>query len=362
MSSAATHRASSLTRRLARRRGTRPGPLHGGFPPDGSNIDNSSGWADFNINPPAWYTAILGPFLEAMSALWLIYTLWLVLAVNRIYISSEHFSAKRQVPFLGRTQRLVVPRSELISFVPFEDPGETEVTDRDLKVKRLSREVFHLLCRATPGFHPRLEIRVNRRFPTFGASGPDPDVPSEKDRGLVWLVVGHDFKPDDVACILAHELAHIVAEHSRETVLLGARTLSPWSLFRPRVSHRVLSILLFSNPASGKTRLERIGDEIFTLWTLPDAVLHPRRRHFELEADQIGGLLYARAGFFPSFYVRQFSEKLSQRSRGSHPSNSLRSQLLQDNFRATMDAFVPSSRADRIHCELQKLYAFGTSS
>jgi predicted Zn-dependent protease len=133
------------------------------------------------------------------------------------------------------------------------------------------------------------EVHVvdSTRFEAFSMSGGKILVSTP-------FVRAHDLSDGELAALLAHEIAHALAEHVREQ-LTAARKLDP--------AYRRLSAEDMANAME---------------WDLSVSLrLAELSRLHELEADDIGIYLAAKAGFDPHTSV-QFYRKLSSVERGQH--------------------------------------------
>ena len=220
--------------------------------------------------------------------------------------------AVAQVPDSGRWQELRFPAEEvrqrsedhyIEQTVSLAAAGRL---DRDKALLGRARRIADGLVRAAVALKPDAagwpwELHVT----------DDPAVEAESQAGGKLLVGSHfiyRLKLDDgeLAALLAHEVAHAVAEHARETLseaLLDAKRALPLDVVEERlVSDFPLQFRL--------SRLSAIQ---------------------EREADQLGILIAHRAGW-PCSAVLGFYSKLASDSRGaallaSHPSGATRLSL-----------------------------------
>lgn len=104
---------------------------------------------------------------------------------------------------------------------------------------------------------------------------------------------------DELAVILAHEMAHVVKEHGKEqaNVALAARWLGVFG------GAAVSSAVNYAGSALA--------------WAPEYAISKPFSRYSELEADRIGLLIMAQAGFDPKMAVRLW-QKLYEYSDDEH--------------------------------------------
>ncbi len=126
------------------------------------------------------------------------------------------------------------------------------------------------------------------------------------------LLVGSDFidkyhlNDNELAVALAHEIGHVIAEHVREQISMAAG-------FEPRVPNRTVNVVDVINSMESDI-------SVFLR-------LQPLSRLQEMEADDIGIELAARAGVYPAAII-SFYTKLAR----------------QDGGRSIFDTHGPSSQ------------------
>jgi predicted Zn-dependent protease len=227
-----------------------------------------------------------------------------------------------QVPDSGRWQELRFPAEEvgqrsedhyIEQTVSLAAAGRL---DRDKSLLGRARRIAEGLVRAAVALKPDAagwpwELHVT----------DDPAVEAESQAGGKLLVGSHfiyRLKLDDgeLAVLLAHEVAHAIAEHARETLseaLLDARRALPLDV----VEERLVSDFPLQFRLSGLSAIQ------------------------EREADQLGILIAHRAGW-PCSAVLGFYGKLATDSRGtallaSHPSGASRLSLAKGMSRLLGD-------------------------
>ncbi|HEY0586677.1 MAG TPA: M48 family metalloprotease [Pseudoduganella sp.] len=231
------------------------------------------------------------------------------LAFVLLALTSQAFA---QVPDSGRWQELRFPAEEvgqrsedhyIEQTVSLAAAGRL---DRDKALLARARGIAEGLVQAAVALKPDVagwpwELHVT----------DDPAVEAESQAGGKLLVGSHfiyRLRLDDgeLALLLAHEIAHVVAEHGRETLseaLLDARRDLPLGVVEERLASDVTLQFRLSKLSAIQER----------------------------EADQLGILIAHRAGW-PCSAVLSFYGKLAADSRGaaifaSHPSGAARLSL-----------------------------------
>lgn len=205
-----------------------------------------------------------------------------------------------EVPVNGRSQELDFA-GEAVQTIAAADYAKRlqrfqrlGLLDRDTRLLARVRKIASaLIAQATilkpEARHWGWEVHVvgSTRFEAFSMAGGKMLVSTP-------FVRAHDLSDGELAALLAHEIAHALAEHVREQ-LTAARKLDP--------AYRRLSA---EDMASAME------------WDLSVSLrLSELSRLHELEADDIGIYLAAKAGFDPHALV-QFYRKLSSVERGQH--------------------------------------------
>jgi predicted Zn-dependent protease len=217
--------------------------------------------------------------------------LFVILLFEEAFVSAD-------VPINGRKQNMVFPREEVHAIAAaaydrtLKDFIRQGKLDRD---KRLFQRVQHIAGRViaqaivlkpeAARWDWQVHVATTEVVDAYCMAG-----------GKILLgsafLRNEELMDDELAALLAHEVAHAIAEHVREQ-LSEARLLSP---------------------AYARFNVE---DVIAILdWDLSISIkLEPLSRLEELEADDIGIYLAAKAGFDPQALV-QFYRKLARSDRG----------------------------------------------
>ena len=193
--------------------------------------------------------------------------------------------------------------SELLAPVPVLQPADEPITVDNRRYQtrdtKLGAQQHPAILRAYGGVYPdpKLERTVARVVGRLTAATPDQgetyrvtllDSPSVNafalPGGYLYVTRGLLALADDsaeLAAVLAHEMAHVIADHG----LARARREEATTV-AARVAGRVMS--------SAEARIALARDKV-------DAASFSRQQ--ELEADQIGTVMMARAGFDPDAAV-----------------------------------------------------------
>jgi predicted Zn-dependent protease len=204
------------------------------------------------------------------------------------------------VPVNGRSQELDFT-SEAVRTIAAADYAKRlqrfqrlGLLDRDTRLLARVRKIASaLIAQATilkPGARRwgwEVHVVGSNRFDAFSMAGGKILVSAP-------FVRAHDLSDGELAALLAHEIAHALAEHVREQ-LTAARKLDP--AYRHLGAEDMASAMEWDLSIS--LRLAELS------------------RLHELEADDIGIYLAAKAGFDPRALV-QFYRKLSSVERGQH--------------------------------------------
>jgi predicted Zn-dependent protease len=228
------------------------------------------------------------------------------------------------VPITGRSQLSLVPKAELIAMA--EEDYDQFVADADLSQDRESvrmvTEVGERVSRAADDFMRENGMEYERSRYGWEFALVDDDetanafcMPGGKIVVYSGLLPVADSEPG-LAVVVAHEVAHALANHSGERMSqlllaqLGGMALSR-ALEENREETRDLAMLAYG-----------VGANV--------AVLLPYSRKQELEADQIGLILMARAGYDPeaavAFWKRMLARDDAQPPEflSTHPSHETR--------------------------------------
>lgn len=204
------------------------------------------------------------------------------------------------VPVTGRTQHMQFPRGPVQAvaakayhkeLTQLAAQGRLDADRQALaRVRRISA---HLIAQAI------LLKPAATSWPWEVHITSDPQIAAHSMAGGKILVGTHfidsyQLSDDELAVALAHEIGHVIAEHVREQVSLAAG-------FEPRVPNRTIKVADVIND---------MESDISVFFRL-----QPLSRLQEMEADDIGIELAARAGISPSAVV-DFYLKLAKTDGG----------------------------------------------
>ena len=196
------------------------------------------------------------------------------------------------------------------------------------------------------GTDPRAEQMVNevgrhltacvankrRTFSFEIVKGTDPNafaLPGGKigvNTGLLKVAVNQD----QLAAVIGHEIGHVLAEHGNERVSLE---------FASQTSQQLMAVALADGTENSQLLLAAMG------LGMQYGVSLPYSRSHESEADVMGQVFMARAGFDPRQSI-QLWENMGANSQGqppellsTHPSNSSRIKGLQEGMAGAMTLY-----------------------
>lgn len=213
-----------------------------------------------------------------------------------IFMLTAAYPALARVPVTGRTQHMLFPRAPVQAaaaraykktLARLRARHELDTNRKTLvTVRRLSGRLIAQAIELKP---------VAANWPWEIHITSDPQVAAYARAGgklLISTAFIHQYHLSDneVAVVLAHEIGHVIAEHVREEISTAA-TLDP----PPPHYHRTVADVIDNMQVDFSVYLR----------------LQPLSRLQELEADDIGVVLAARAGFPPSAVV-SFYTKLAR--------------------------------------------------
>jgi predicted Zn-dependent protease len=189
------------------------------------------------------------------------------------------------VPYTGRQQLLMVSQGQEISlgYQAFEQVKRSSMPARDPRLQEMARRVGERLARAAnrPDFRWEFVVLENPKANAFCLPG-----------GKVGIYTGlfrYIQSDADLATVVSHEAAHVLARHAGERLSqnqlaqLGGMGLG--------------FAMMGTNPMAAQTAMlgYGLGTQV--------GVLLPYNRKQEHEADQIGLILMAKAGYDPAAAV-----------------------------------------------------------
>jgi predicted Zn-dependent protease len=111
-----------------------------------------------------------------------------------------------------------------------------------------------------------------------------------------------------LAVVLGHEIAHAIAKHGAERMTQGLLLIN---LGRPESLEAAMS----KKPA--ETR--QVGPSSFWVWAPPSALIMPFGRSQESEADRMGLIYMAKAGYDPREALVFLGSEWTPRPEANHP-------------------------------------------
>jgi predicted Zn-dependent protease len=235
------------------------------------------------------------------------------------------------VPYTGRQQLLMVSQGQEISlgYQAFEQVKRQSRPARDPRLHEVTRRVGERLARAAdrPDFRWEFVVLEHPQANAFCLPGGKVGVYS----GLFKYIQNDT----DLATVISHETAHVLARHAGERLSqsqlaqLGGLGLG--------------MAMMGAAPAAGQTAM--LGYNLGTQY----GVLLPYNRKQEYEADRIGLILMAKAGYDPAQAVdfwRRFAyakrDKMSMPAfLSSHPSDGERIRAMEASLAEAQRYYQP---------------------
>ncbi|MDI6852191.1 MAG: M48 family metallopeptidase [Deltaproteobacteria bacterium] len=235
------------------------------------------------------------------------------------------------VPYTGRQQLLMVSQGQEISlgYQAFEQVKRQSRPARDPRLHEVTQRVGERLARAAdrPDFRWEFVVLEHPQANAFCLPG-----------GKVGVYSGlfkHIQSDTDLATVISHETAHVLARHAGERLSqsqlaqLGGLGLG--------------MAMMGAGPAAGQTAM--LGYNLGTQY----GVLLPYNRKQEYEADRIGMILMAKAGYDPAQAVdfwRRFAyakrDKMAMPAfLSSHPSDGDRIRAMEASLVEARRYFQP---------------------
>ena len=160
--------------------------------------------------------------------------------------------------------------------------------------------------------------------------------------GVYTGLLGVAVNQDQLAAVIGHEVGHVLAQHGNERVSLQ---------FATQTGQQLAAIALGGNSANSDLLLATMGLGV------QYGVLLPFSRTHESEADVMGLVLMARAGFDPRQSIELW-KNMGANSQGqppellsTHPSHKTRINELQENMPAAMTLYEDAlAQGRRPHC------------
>jgi predicted Zn-dependent protease len=133
---------------------------------------------------------------------------------------------------------------------------------------------------------------------------------------------------DEIAQVMGHEIAHALADHTRERMSIAMTTA---------IGTQVAAIALASRDSGPGAGLALTGAQLAAVL----AIQLPNSRESESEADQIGLELAARAGYDPHAGVTLW-QKMIAANGGAHPPEFLSSHPAEESRVREIEALLPT--------------------
>lgn len=225
------------------------------------------------------------------------------------------------VPETGRTAINLIPESQLtsMSLQAFDDMKANSKISKDPKytsmVRRLGRRISAVVQEDFPDTRWEFVVFQDDQVNAFAMAGGKVGIYT----GLIDLVE----REDELAVVIGHEIAHVTARHSNE-----------------RMSQQLLSTGLGAAILFGTGEMDEEQRAMVLAAYGAGAqygALLPYSRLHENEADEIGLIYAARAGYDPRAAITFWEKMKAQKSGGgipewasTHPSDETRIRRLKE--------------------------------
>ncbi|MBN1496073.1 MAG: M48 family metallopeptidase [Spirochaetes bacterium] len=243
------------------------------------------------------------------------------------------------VPIIGRKQLIIVPDSQILSM------SNQEYTSF-MQSHRLSQNAQQVALVRAVG--QKLRAGVERYLASINQSSLVKDFVwefnlVESNEINAWAMPGGKVvfytgilpvtrNEAGIAVVMGHEIAHVVARHGSERVSQGLLT---------QYGGAALSVLLKDKPQE----TQQLWLSAFGLGAQV-GILLPYSRTHEKEADRLGMIFMAIAGYDPNHAV-DFWQRMAQMNTGTkppeflstHPSDSTRIRLLRESLPEAMSYY-----------------------
>lgn len=246
-------------------------------------------------------------------------------------------------PFTGRSQLMLVSESQEVGLgeEAYRHTLRESVVLRDYEAERIVRKVGERIARAANKPDYRWEFRVIDDPEMVNAFA----VPG----GKVAVYTGiFPIARDEagLAVILGHEVAHALLRHAGERMSQGQLV---------QIFGMGLSAALGSNPQLANTVMQAYGITAGLGYILPFS------RSQESEADHVGLILMAKAGYDPKVSLEVW-ERMERKERGgppeylsTHPGYETRTQQLKSWIPEAMQYYQPVDQTVELLPSLQAL-------
>lgn len=246
-------------------------------------------------------------------------------------------AACSQVPITDRNQVNIIPSGQLQELSATQYGAfmqEHQISDREEWVEMVSR-VGNRLSQAVEEYMRKTGNagRVDDLNWEFNLIESDEKnafaMPGGKVvvyEGLMNVINGEEA---ELAAVMGHEIAHVIAEHGNERMSQQLLT---------QLGGSALGAALGENPGAVQSALMTaygVGTQV--------GVLLPFSRTHETEADKLGLIFMAKAGYDPEEAVDVW-EKMSAQGDGASPPQFLSTHPTHENRIAALQEFMPEAK------------------
>lgn len=247
------------------------------------------------------------------------------------------FAACSQVPITDRNQVNIIPSGQLLELSATQYSAfmqEHQISDQEQWVEMVQR-VGSRLSRAVEEYMRQIgnAERVDDLIWEFNLIESDEKnafaMPGGKVvvyEGLMNVINGEEA---ELAAVMGHEIAHVIAEHGNERMSQQLLT---------QLGGSALGAALGENPGAVQNALMTaygVGTQV--------GVLLPFSRTHETEADKLGLIFMAKAGYDPEEAVDVW-EKMSAQGEGTSPPQFLSTHPTHESRIAALREFMPEAK------------------
>ena len=230
-------------------------------------------------------------------------------------------------PYTGRSQFIIMSESEEMRLgleYTRQLLEELEIetgTRRALRVERVGRRIAAVAER--PNFDWQFHTVVSEQVNAFVLPGGRVFFYT----GILELIGDNE---DELAAIMGHEIAHAVARHAAERMSQNMVSSTVLNVASQVVGGVTGSSFASQAVQTGGGLVARLG------------VLLPYSRRHELEADHIGVILAAKAGYDPRAAL-SFWDKMAAQSKGREPLGILSTHPLTAERKENLHRIMPEA-------------------
>lgn len=248
-------------------------------------------------------------------------------ALLLVLLASSALAGCATVPYTGRSQLMFMEESKELALGAqaskevLTKEHEEKGTARAARVERVGRKIAAVAER--PQFEWEFHTIPSETLNAFCLPGGKVFVYT----ALLDLTGGND---NELAAVMGHEIAHAVARHGAERVSQNQMTAIGQVALQVGVAAATGSADMAEAAGQGAGLISQLG------------ILLPYSRSHESEADLIGIILAAKAGYDPRAAIN-FWKKMGAASKGEEPPAFLSTHPLNDQRIADLEKAMPKA-------------------